>query len=131
MSEENVEIVRRAFDAFSRGDKTAWFELCDPQIEAIPIGDWPEAEIRGSEAVWDFLVAADEPWEPGAYDLTEIVDNDNYVAARMRRDLRGKSSGVEVKYDYWIVFSFHHGRGTRVEWFADRAEALEAAGLSE
>jgi ketosteroid isomerase-like protein len=49
----------------------------------------------------------------------------------MRRDLRGKSSGVEVEYDYWVVFTFHGGLVARAEWFEDRQEALEAAGLSE
>jgi hypothetical protein len=54
--------------------------------------------MRGRERVWDFLVAADEPWEPGAYELDEVSDGGDHVAARMRRDLRGKSSGVEVEY---------------------------------
>ncbi len=66
MSQENVESMHRSVNAFARGDRAAWLELCDPQIEAVPVGDWPEAEIRGRDAVWDFLVAADEPWEPGS-----------------------------------------------------------------
>jgi ketosteroid isomerase-like protein len=131
MSQENVEKARLAFDAFTGRDKRTWCELCDPDLEAIPVGEWPEGEIRGREAVWDFLVATDEPWEPGPYDLAEVIDGDDRVAVHLRRDLRGKSSGVEVEYDYWVVFTFRGGRMVRAQWFDGRLAALEAAGLSE
>jgi len=132
MSEENVEAMRQSVEAFERGDKDAWRELCDAEIEAVPVGDWPEGEIRGHEAVWDFLSSVAEPWEPGGrWELNELTDGGDNVAARMRRDLRGKSSGIEVEYDYWVVFSFRRGRICRVEWFEHRQEALEAAGLSD
>jgi ketosteroid isomerase-like protein len=131
MSQENVERIRQSFDAISRGDKAAWAAMCDPQIQAVPVGDCPEPEIRGREAVWDFLVAANEPWEPGPYDLSEIVDGGDHVAVRVQRDLRRISSGVEVAYDYWLVVTFNEGTATRLEWFATRDEALEAVGLRE
>jgi ketosteroid isomerase-like protein len=130
MSHENVETMRRGFDAFARGDKAAWFETCDPEIEVTPVGDWPETDpIRGREAAWNFFVATDEPWEPGPYELVEVIEGDDKVLARQRRDLRGKSSGIEVEYDYWTVFTFRDGKAHRLEWFAGRDEALEAAGL--
>jgi ketosteroid isomerase-like protein len=44
---------------------------------------------------------------------------------------RGRSSGVEVDYDYWAVFTFRDGKIVRTEWFEGRDAALEAAGLSE
>ena len=131
MSEENIERMRQAQAAFERGDKETWRGLSHPNVEVMPMGDWPEGRIRGREAVWDFFVAADEPWEPGTYELDEVADGGDYVAARMRRDLRGKSSGVEVEYDLWVVVTFRDGKVTRAEWFEDRQGALEAAGLRE
>jgi ketosteroid isomerase-like protein len=131
MSEENVERIRQSLAAFERGDKETWGGLIHHDIEYVPIGDWPEARIRGREALWDFLVAGEEPWEPGPYALDEVADGGDHVAARVRRDLRGKSSGVEVEMDLWVVCTFRDGRVTRVEWFENRQEALEAAGLAE
>jgi ketosteroid isomerase-like protein len=131
MSEENIQRMRQAQAAFERGDKETWLGLVHDDVEAVPMGDWPEGHIRGREAVWDFFVAADEPWKPGRYELDEVADGGDYVAARMRRHLRGKSSGVEVEYDYWVVFTFRDGMFARAEWFEDRQEALEAAGLRE
>jgi ketosteroid isomerase-like protein len=132
MSEENVERIRQGFAAYERGDGETWRGLCHDDIEVVPIGDWPEeAHVRGRDAAWDFLVAAEEPWEPGTFELDELAEGGDHVAARMRRDLRGKSSGVEVEYDYWVVFTFRDGKFTRLEFFEDREGALEAAGLSE
>jgi hypothetical protein len=51
MSQENLTVTRRAFDAFTQRDQAPWSALCDPAIEAIPVGDWPEQEIRGRGAV--------------------------------------------------------------------------------
>ena len=45
--------------------------------------------------------------------------------------MRGRTSGAEVELNYWVVITFREGRIVRDQWFADRAEAREAAGLSE
>jgi ketosteroid isomerase-like protein len=131
MSAENVEGMRRTFDAYSRRDREGWLKGCDPELEVVPVGEWPETDtIRGGEAAWDFLMAAEEPWEPGVFELTEVVDGDDKVVARQRRTMRGRASGVEVEYDYWVVLTYRGGKALRVEWFDDRATALEAAGLA-
>jgi ketosteroid isomerase-like protein len=101
MSQENVDTIQRTLDAFARRDEVAWGELCDPDVMAVPVADWPEKEIQGREAVWNFLVASDEPWEPGPYEIGEVIDGADMAAVRLRRDLRGRSSGAEVEYDYW------------------------------
>ncbi len=121
--------MRQAFAAFERGEKGTWRALFHPDIEVVPIGDWPEGHIRGREAVWAFFVGVEEPWEPGAYELDEVIDGGDQLAARMRRELRGKSSDIEVEYDYWVVLAFRDGMVARAEWFERRQEALEAAGL--
>ena len=132
MSQENVERVRESLEAFARRDKAAWYELCDPNLEVVPVGDWPEGEkIQGREAAWDFLVTSDEPWEPGSYEMAEVMDNDENVVTRLKRDMRGKSSGVGVQYDYWLVVTIRDRKAVRLEWFEKRESALEAAGLRE
>jgi ketosteroid isomerase-like protein len=131
MARENVESVKRSLETFAKRDRAGWSELCASEVEAVPVGEWPKGEIRGREAVWDFLLAADEPWEPEAFEDTEISDGPDTVATRMRRKLRGRSSGAEVDYDYWAVFTFRSGKGIRVQWFDERVEAHEAAGLRE
>jgi ketosteroid isomerase-like protein len=43
----------------------------------------------------------------------------------------GKTSGAGVAWSYWVVFTFRDGKVLSSEWFSDRREALEAAGLAE
>jgi ketosteroid isomerase-like protein len=93
MSQENVERLHRALEAFARRDRAAWDELCDPNVEVIPVGDWPEGKIEGREAAWDFFVATEEPWEPGFYEMVEVIDDDHHVVTRLARDMRARRVG--------------------------------------
>ena len=131
MSEENVEAVRRSIDAFNRGDRTTWLALRDRDCEIVPIGDWPGASaIRGREAGWDFYLDAAQTLEGRV--SAELVDAGGHkVLAHQRPEARGRASGADVEVNYWIVITFREGKILRDEWFTDRAEALEAAGLEE
>ena len=133
MSGENVERLRQGLDAFNRGDEAAWLAVCDPECENIPPREWPEsAPIRGARAIWDFFVQTQDAWEGGSFDWGELIDAENdLIVANQRRRMRGRSSGAEVVWSYWVLFTFRDGKVVRFEWFADRAEALEAAGLAE
>jgi ketosteroid isomerase-like protein len=133
MSEENVELIRRQLDAFTRGDRTAWLASLDEDYEITPIGDWPDARvIRGGEAGWDFYL--DVAQTLGYYGRihVEFVDGGgDKVLAHQRHEGRGQASGVDVEADYWLVITLREGKVLRDQWFTDRAEALEAAGLRE
>ena len=133
MSEENVAIFRQAFDAYNRGDKAAWVGLCDPEYENVPPDEWPEAAlIRGPEAVWDFFVSNMEPWEESSIELGELIDaGGDKVVAEQRTEVRGRLSGARATWRYWVVATYRNRKAVRSEWFSERAEALEAAGLSE
>jgi ketosteroid isomerase-like protein len=45
--------------------------------------------------------------------------------------MRGRTSGAGVQLDYWVVVTFREGKILCDQWFADRAEALEAVGLRD
>ena len=51
------------------------------------------------------------------------------VTARHRG--RGRESGVAVDARFYEVYTLRDGKIVRVDEFVERAEALEAAGLSE
>ena len=133
MSQENVETMRRGVDAFDRRDKAAWLATFAPDAVMVRAREWPEnAPIRGAEAIWDFYVEVNAAWEEDPYELGEIIEaRDDTVVANARREARGKASGAGVTFSYWLVLTFRHGKTIRIEWFANRAGALEAAGLRE
>ena len=133
MSQENAESYQHAIDAFNRGDRAARLALCDPALKNVPSRDWPESEpIKGREAVWDFLVEATEPWEGSGYECFELIDaGEEEIVAAFRAEVRGKASGATVPWSFWQVVTMRNGKALRFEWFTDRADAFEAAGLSE
>jgi ketosteroid isomerase-like protein len=133
MSEENIESIRQSVEAFDRGDKSAWLTMFDPEAEMFPAREWPEqAPIKGAAAIWDFYVAVTEAWESGSFEVGEVIEaGTDAVVANTRRETRGKASGASVVFSYWTLTTFSDGKTLRVEWFSDRAQALEAAGLSE
>lgn len=130
MSQENVDAARALVDAVNRRDQATYVALCDPEIEWTPSPEWPEAgTVRGREAVWEFFLQLDEPWEDGNYEVVEIVDfGDDKVAGRLRRSLRGRASALNVEFDYWGAMRFRDGKALRCGLFRTRREALEAIG---
>ena len=132
MSQENVELVRQANKALWRRDRPTWLALHDEDFEVVPIRDWPEAGVRGRDAVRDFYVTIFDTYEWVPMANGEFVDGGaDKVLVNPQYDLRGARSGADVKFDYWLVATVRQGRMIRVQWFADRVEALEAAGLRD
>jgi ketosteroid isomerase-like protein len=135
MSEENIETLRRALDAFNRRDKAAWLVASRSDADNFPPRDWPEnAPIHGAEAIWDFYVEAIKAWDGAEFSWGEFVNDasaPDSIVANQRAELQGKTSGAGVIWSYWVVFTFLGGRVIRSEWFADKAEALRIAGLAE
>jgi len=133
MFEQDAETLRRAVDAVNGGDRSAFLALCDPQLVNVPPRQWPESETqRGREAVWSFYAEANELWEETSFEVTELTDaRDGKILAHLRQDVQGKISGARVGWSYWLLATFRDGKGIRQEWFADRAEALRAAGSGE
>jgi ketosteroid isomerase-like protein len=133
MSQGNVDKMQAALDAFNRRDKTAFLAACHPDIKNVPPREWPEFVVtEGPEAVWDFFVANTDTWEESPFEYVEVIDAGNdMLAADMRGEMRGKASGADVHWSFWQVAVFQGGKVVHLGWFSDRADALDAVGLSE
>ena len=132
MSEENIELVRRALQALDRRDLTSSLAVLDEDFEVVPTSDWPEPGVRGAEAAFNWYVQAFDTLQPLRADDAEFIDpGADKVLLQYRMDVRGKGSGAKVEFRRWCVVTVRKGRLHRAEWFSDRAEALEAAGLRE
>ena len=132
MSQENVETCRQVLDAFDRRDRAAWLAPFDQAFEVVPDRSWPEAGvISGREAVWDFYVSVAETFGMDSADAEIIDAGRDKVLVHRSAQVRGQASGANVLFGYSVVTTFRDGKIVRDQWFADRAEALKAAGLSE
>jgi ketosteroid isomerase-like protein len=136
MSEENVEIVRRLYEAIGRGDTDAVLAVYDPEIEwhfaRSPFRNFVNHDVyRGHSGVRDLIRERyEDAWESVTDELEELIDADDKVISIIKSRGRGRASGVEAEMTHGGVWTIQGGRIVRVEWMS-RAEALEAAGLSE
>ena len=133
MAGENLETVRTAMDAYNRQDRDAWLALHDPEFEFRADPEWPESgTVRGHEAAWDFVATMVEAWEDDDdFELVEAIEfGDDRIVARYRRAVRGKTSGIADVLDYWAISTLRGGLILRMEWFASRDRAFEAAGMA-
>ena len=132
MSRENVEVIRRVYAEWGRGNfRTP--EVFDPDVHVIWINPIfvAESETRGIEALNRAMQEFLSAWEHGTAVAGEIFDGGEQVLAENVWHARGRRSGIEVEVRLWSVWTLSDGRATRVVQYEDRAEALEAAGLSE
>ena len=134
MSQENVEIARRANAAFNRGDVDAALEPFAPDAELRDLANAPDQAsvtkgtdaIRGAWTLWtaafDELVAEVEEW----------TDAGDAVIAAVHWQGRGKASGMSIDVRQFDLYEFRDGLVVRATLgLKSKAAALEAAGLRE
>ena len=130
MSEENVEILRRAFEAFNRREVP--FELLNPEVEWIEDPRYPGAQaFRGRDGVRRSIEGWWDTWASLAMRVEEIMDAGDQVVFWGVIEARGTDSDVTVSGPFGGVWEFRDGTAARICFVAGRSEALEAAGLSK
>jgi ketosteroid isomerase-like protein len=132
MSQENVEIVRRAIDAFNQRDVDEMVRAWDFEIEV----DWsqsrgPEAGIyRGQEAALGLWTAFFAMFDRATVSPDEFIECGEHVVVPNRADFRGRDH-VRVQAQSALVATLRNGRIVRWRLYQERADALEAMGLPE
>ena len=137
MSQENMEIVRRAYDAFERREIPTLHALYDPEVE-MDFSDSPFADFANPSLVHgldemrrafhDFFVA----FEAVEAEVSELIDAGDHVISVFTYRGRGRESGVATEWkDMAGLWAFGGGKILRVRWLRTRDDALEAVGLRE
>jgi ketosteroid isomerase-like protein len=134
MSQENREIVRRVYEAFNREGLDAAFEHLHPDFEydlSAAIGPYA-GMYSGRETVRKMFEDFFSAWEYMHVEPEDFIDvGDDRVLVPTRGRGRGKGSGIEIEGRPSAIWTVRDGQLIRGAVFNDRAEALEAAGLSE
>jgi len=127
MSQENVELVRRVYEGWARGD----FSDTDPFDSEIDFEmvDWPhQTRVSGVQQMWDTWRAT-----LGAFDDFRAVpmrylDCGSNVLVINQIEASGKESGAEVSAETATVWTVEDGRVVRLALYWDTDRAREAAG---
>jgi ketosteroid isomerase-like protein len=129
MSQENVEIVRSAYAALAERGVEAVLPFVDPQCESTTppsLASEPDT-YRGHEGVRRWFGSFGDAME-GIYleghDFTAVGDK---VLVDTTLHARGRATGIETEQRAFVVFTLRDGLMTRLEAFAERGQALEAA----
>jgi len=132
MSQENVEIVRRAIDANNRRDLDAVDDLTTADWEWHNAPGFPGGGVhRGREAVKAFLREYSEMWETYTLEEERVIDAAEHVVLLCQLHAKGKVGEVTLDTPIAYVTSFRDGRIARTRAFLHHAEALKAVGLRE
>jgi ketosteroid isomerase-like protein len=131
MSQENVEIVRAAIDAFNRGDVDAAFKDVIPDFEydqTRAVG--MDRGVFNLEQLRSLLATFTDSWESFTVGADELIDAGEDVVMPFTNVARGRD-GIEVQARGIWVWTIRDGSIVRACLYQDHQEALEAAGLME
>ena len=136
MSQENVEIVRRVFEAVGRHDTEAVLSAYDPNVE-VDFSGGPLASLmgdnvyRGYDGLRKMVRDRYVDFERVEDDCQELIDAGQRVISLVITRGRGRSSGIDSEIRQYGAWTIRNDKIVRIDWFYSRVEDLEAAGLSE
>ena len=129
MSEENVELVRRAFELWNSGDREVRVDEVDPELELH--SRLMGRMVRGVDGLRAWFREIDQQFDEWQLQVAEIRDvGRDRLLVLGKIHLRGRESRVESDQPMAWLIGFREGRVLRMEMFPDHSDALEAAGLS-
>jgi ketosteroid isomerase-like protein len=130
MSQENVGIVRRAFafefDGLGGPDDAV--AIFSPDFVMNPLEEGPS---YGLDTIRDNIEHWRSAWEELEVTAEEFIEAGERVLVTVHHRGRGFGSGIEVEARFHLLYTLRDGKVVRQDEYAARAEALEAAGLSE
>jgi ketosteroid isomerase-like protein len=138
MSQENVELVRRGYERFQatgefgRAGVTPDFVVPDFVWDMSKFRGWPEQQVyEGIEGARSFIRDWSDAWDDWEIEVDAFHDAGDKVVALVRQRGRSKTTGLPVDMFFAQVWTVRDGKETRMEMYADPAEALKAVGLAE
>jgi ketosteroid isomerase-like protein len=118
MSEDNVEIVRRIYEGWARGDFSN-VEDFDPDID-FEMVDWPhQTRVTGIPAMWETWRATLSAWTDFRSIPDEITDHGDKVLVSNRIVGRGRESGADVSADTATLWTLRDGTVVRMALYWD------------
>jgi len=130
VSQANIEIVQRFYDAWAGDEFPGPIELMDPEVEYVnPAGAVEPGTRRGFDEFRRAIEKVFEGWETWQMDPEGFRAVGDQVAVVVRYRARGRGSGVEVEGRESALWTLRDGRVVRYAWYHEPADALEAAGV--
>ncbi len=131
MSEENVEVVRRMWDAFLAGDAQTALSFFDPDVEWDGT-NLPDGRIgTGHQAILDHVARWAEIWDDWSVEIERIVDGGSGQVILFMREKGRSDRGLTMDELHSELYTLREGMIVRRQGFSEPNQAFDAAGLSE
>jgi ketosteroid isomerase-like protein len=134
MSRENLDVVRRGYEARSAGRIVEWIDTLDPDIEwdisGYPLPDFPERG-SGRDAFVGHVTKYWSLWNDYAQTVVKTVDAGDDVVVFLHECARLRGSDEAVERDVATIWTIHDGVRVRFRAFERPADALKAVGVDE
>ena len=133
MSQENVEVVKAAYEAFARGGLDRYMEHLTDDVVYRSFGAPDDiGPFHGKDAVRAWLQDWIDTFDGFRMEPVELIDaGGDTVIAVERFGGRAKLSGVETEQIVGDVVTIRNGKIARGHEYPTREQALEAAGVEE
>ncbi len=129
MSEDNLDVVRRGYDAFGRGDIDALLELFDEQIQWVTPGPSELATSgrrTGRQEVGQFFASVNELFDVQRFEPRDYIAQGDRVVVLGVEAARVRSTGKMLELDWVHVFTMRTGKVIAFQEFFDTAAVVAA-----
>jgi ketosteroid isomerase-like protein len=129
MGGSDREIVRIAFEAFSRGDIDAVLELCDPDV-VVRDPERTGTTFRGPDGLRNFFEEWLENWEEYRSEPVDLTESGGEILVHAIQAGKGKLSGIELEQDLFMVLRLRDGKFVEYRLYTKREGALASMGTA-
>jgi ketosteroid isomerase-like protein len=133
MSRENVELTRRAFEAWTGGNQEVFFGvLAENVVWDLSRSSFPDARVyQGIDEVREWFRGLQDAFGDVRYEVENVRDVGAHVIVLLHVRGRGPTSQIGVDYSFVPVLTLRDEKIVRMDRYDDWAQALEAVGLRE
>lgn len=129
---DDVEILRRSFEAWNAGELDALIGMLHPDFEFVPLRSQLDGgAYRGPQSMRQFAADTAEEWEYLRIVSDEFREAGDAILMLGRFNARTRGSGMEIEFPCGWVARMTDGKLRYLRTYSDAGEALEAVGLSD
>ena len=137
MSQENVELVKRCYEALNEayrsGQYGGWIEgFAHPDVRLRTSGMFPESgEYCGYQEVRRFAENQAEAFEEMFVRPLELIDAGARVVVPISLGGKARHTGISATFTVAHAWAIRDGKVAAIDMYQQRSEALQAVGLEE
>ena len=127
MSQEDIERLRRGYEAFNEGGVDAIVSQLAPEIQVHDRASSPDRETyHGRRGIRELFEATAEAFDELQLEPEEFIDLGDHTIVLVRQHVRGRRSGAEFVGQIAHVWTMQEGRAIDLRICRDREQALKA-----